>query len=69
MFIYGQIFRLYPVPASFQVDLALACNIALASYLQAVWNGTPLRPPPVDRRDSNTRWANRNPGYRGNLDV
>ncbi|CAL1159390.1 unnamed protein product [Cladocopium goreaui] len=48
------------------VDLALRCNVDLAMYLQQVWNGRPLQPPP-DRTDSHRTWQGRNTWYRGNL--
>eukprot|EP00435_Cladocopium_sp_Y103_P063735 s662_g25.t1 len=45
------------------VDLALACNVALATYLQNVWNGNALRPPPASR-DGNARWLAKQALYR-----
>ena len=52
----------------YQVDLALRCNVELAMYLQNVWKGRPLLPPPPGphSRDSNTQWFERNPWYTRN---
>ena len=72
MILYGYRLILYigglgsPQCASAQVNLSLKCHVSLAMYLQDVWGGRPLQPPPA-RVDTHNAWRQRNPWYRGNL--